>query len=84
MTIQVVRENAQWVINMSRKKQGKKREGGKSPKSGGGSSGNGEGIARVQARKQGECVHVCACVLWQGSGSGGAAEQGRATFMHLL
>lgn len=30
------------------------------------------------------CMKVCACVSWQGSGSGGAAEQGRATFMHLL
>lgn len=34
--------------------------------------------ARVQAESRGGV-----CMLWQGSGSGGAAEQGRATFMHL-
>lgn len=38
------------------------------------SSGNGEGCMSAGG----------VFVLWQGSGGGGAAEQGRATFMHLL
>lgn len=80
MTIQVVLENPQWVTDMSRKtgqEEGRREISqvwrGIEWKWGGHCTGAGS-----------VCMKVCACVSWQGSGSGGAAEQGRATFMHLL